>query len=377
MFEKYLNKLEEKISQISERTDTPVIFSFEWFLVAISSVYGLGVGFWLGLYKMGILKQKTLPCFVISVGNIVVGGAGKTPMAIYLAQGLKEMGKKVVVVSRGYKGKYKEPAVIVCDGDQIFLSAEDSGDEPYMMAKRRAFPVVIGKDRFKAGMKAMEAFKPDVIILDDGFQHLKLKRDLDFLLLDHANPFGNERFLPAGRLRESLGSSGQRADALIFTRSREMDESAGPVEKKLSAHYPDCPRFKTFHMPFIFKHIGHDQNLKNTITHVKGLIGKNAVLFSGIAKNISFLSSMEKLGVNVLDHLEFKDHYRYKEPDILRITSSAQKKGADFILTTEKDWAKLDQNSKWGLDLIVMGIQIEFEHPQRFESFLNSRLHEQ
>jgi tetraacyldisaccharide 4'-kinase len=377
LFEKYLNKLEEKIRQISDRTYTPVIFSFEWFLVAISSVYGLGFGFWLGLYKMGILKQKKLPIFVISVGNIVVGGAGKTPMAIYLAMLLKEMGKQVVVVSRGYQGKYKESAVIVCDGDQIFSSGEDSGDEPYMMAKRRAFPVVIGKDRFKAGMKAMDAFNPDVIILDDGFQHLKLKRDLDLLLLDYTNPFGNKRLLPAGRLREAFRSSGQRADALIFTRSRKIAEDGDGITKKISAHYPDCPRFKTFHQPFIFKHIVHTTDLKSTITNVKRLKGKSAVLFSGIAKNVSFLSSMTKLGVNVLDHLEFKDHYRYKELDILRIMALAQKKGADLILTTEKDWAKLDQNSKWSLDLIVIGIQIEFEYPQRFESFLNSRLQKQ
>ena len=376
MFEKYLNKLEEKVTHISGRNFRPDVFSFEWFLVGISYLYGLGVRFRIWLYKKGILKQKTLPCFVLSIGNIVVGGAGKTPMAIYVAQILKKMGKQAVVVSRGYKGNYKNDAVIVSDGNRIFLDAEASGDEPYMMARRRSFPVVVGKNRFKAGMKAINAFNPDVIVLDDGFQHLKLKRDLDLLLLDYSNPLGNKRFLPAGRLRESPQTSAQRADALIFTRSPDKDETAESI-KEVLRHYPGCPWFKTFHAPFIFKQIIHNEDSKECYTDVSDLKGKKAVLFSAIAKNTSFLQVMKESGVNVLDHLEFKDHYRYKEPDILLINRAAKKVCADVILTTEKDWAKLNQDIEWGLDLIVIGIQIEFEDSQRFESFLNSRLKKQ
>ncbi|MBT3176581.1 MAG: tetraacyldisaccharide 4'-kinase [Desulfobacula sp.] len=373
MFEKHLNKLEKRITQISESHYKPGIFSFEWFAIAISNVYGLGVRFRLWLYNKGILKQRALPCFVISVGNIVVGGTGKTPMAIYLAQVLKKMGKQPVVVSRGYKGCYKGDAGIVSDGDKIFLSAKDSGDEPYMMAKRRAFPIVIGKDRFKAGMRAINAFKPDVIVLDDGFQHLKLKRDLDFLLLDYLSPLGNKRFLPAGRLRESPLTCAQRTDALIFTRCLDIDENTESIDEVLK-YYTDRPEFKTFHRPFILKHIVKGTNLKTSQNDVGGLKGKKAVLFSGIAKNFSFYNTMKELGINILDHLEFKDHYRYKDSDILMINKLAKKVCADLVLTTEKDWAKLDKDSKWGLDLIVMGIQIEFEHPQKFESFLSSRL---
>jgi len=374
LFEKYLNKLEERLTHISGSNFKPRVFSFEWFLIAISYGYGLCVWFRLWLYKKKILKQKILPCFVISIGNIVVGGAGKTPMAIYVAGLLKKMGKRPVVVSRGYRGKYKDHSVIVSNGDQIFLKAEESGDEPYMMAKRRAFPVVVGKDRFTAGIKAIDAFKPDVIVLDDGFQHLKLKRDLDFLLLDYSNPLGNKRFLPAGRLRETPQASAQRADALIFTRSPDKDENTERLEEVL-LHYPDCPWFKTFHRPFVFKQI--NAGSKESMVDVSGLKGKKAVLFSGIANNRSFYFSMKELGVNVLEHLEFKDHYRYKESDIVLINNAVQKVCADVILTTEKDWAKLDRNIKWVLDLIVIGIQIEFEDPQRFESLLNSKLKKQ
>lgn len=376
MFEKWFNKLEKKVGDISNRNYNPGLFSFEWFLVGISYLYGFGVRVRIRLFQKGIFKQKTLPCFVISVGNIVVGGAGKTPMAIYVANVLKDMGKHPVVVSRGYKGKYKTDAVIVSDGNGIFSDAEMSGDEPMMMARRSAFPVVVGKDRFKAGMKAMAAFSPDVIILDDGFQHLKLKRDLDLLLLDYLNPLGNNRFLPAGRLRETPQISAQRADALIFTRSPDKDEPAGAV-KDVLRHFPGCPWFKTFHIPFVFKHIVHDENSKQDITDVAGLKGKTALLFSGLAKNRAFAHAMKESGVNILDHLEFKDHYRYKDSDFLRINTAAKQLCADLILTTEKDWAKLDPGIKWALDVIVIGIRIEFEDPQQFEYLLNSRLKKQ
>jgi len=373
LFKKYMDRCEKRLTQMSNSDYQPVLFSVEWIAVVISYLYGMGVRFRLWMYAKMILKQKKLPCYVISVGNIVVGGAGKTPMAIYLAQVLKKMGNKALVLSRGYKGRYKHSAGIVSDGEKIFLGAEDCGDEPYMMAKRRSFPVVIGKDRFKAGIKAINAFNPDVIILDDGFQHLKLKRDLDLILLDYTSPLGNNRFLPAGRLRESPEISAKRTDALIFTRCGNMDKNA-ETNKEVMLHYQDCPRFKTFHRPFISKHIICASSLKKTIQKVKELKGKHAVLFSGIAKNDSFYHTMAKLGIKVLDHLEFRDHYRYKKADILTINNLAKKVSADVVLTTEKDWAKLDQNLKWDLDLIVIGIQIEFEHPEKFESFLNSRL---
>lgn len=376
LFEKWLNKLEERITESSERDVRPNVFSLEGLLVLLSYGYGLGVRFRLWLYSQGILKQKTLPCFVISIGNIALGGAGKTPMAMYLAQVLKNMGKHPVVISRGYKGKYRGDALIVSDGDRIFSDAENSGDEPYMMAKRRSFPVVVGKDRFRAGKKAMAAFNPDVMILDDGFQHLKLKRDLDLLLLDYSNPLGNKRYLPAGRLRETPQDSAQRADALVFTRSPENDDNIEGINKVLQ-YYPGCPWFKTFHVPFIVTRAGNGPGTGKSITGLSGLRGKRAILFSGIAKNSSFYRSMEKLGVNVVEHLEFKDHYRYREPDVLRIKRAAERGGADVLLTTEKDWAKIDPDIHWGVNVIVIGIQIEFEDSQKFESLLISRFKKQ
>ncbi len=389
LFKNWLNKIEKKVTDISDRNYSAGLFSFEWFLVVISHAYGLGSRLRILLYKTGVLRQRKLDCFVISIGNIVVGGAGKTPTAIYLAGLLKKMGKRPVVISRGYGGKYKQDSVVVTDGKKTFLDADVCGDEPYMMAKRKVFPVGVGRDRFKAGIKAVNEFNADVIILDDGFQHLKLKRDFDLLLLDCSNSLGNKRFLPAGRLRETFQTSSKRADALIFTRCPRIDNAGidkaktDKIEKicdnnieNVLPYYPDCPWFKTFHSPFILNYISADQSQIKNKGDISSLKGKKAVLFSGIAKNESFCQLMKELGINVLDHLEFKDHYKYKKSDIFQINNKAVKLCADVILTTEKDWAKLDKNfyQTTKIDLIVIGIKIEFEHPEKFESLLSSKL---
>ena len=377
MFEKWFNKLEKKITDISNQQYKPDLLSFKSLLICISYIYGFSVNLRLCLYNRGILKQKILPCFVISIGNIVIGGTGKTPMAVYVAKLLKKMGKSVVVLSRGYKGKYKNESLIVSDGNKIFCSVEDCGDEPYMMAKEKLFPVVVGKNRFKAGLKAINAFNPDIIVLDDGFQHLKLKRNLDLLLVDYVNPLGNKRLLPAGRLREIPQTLAHRADAIIFTRSPENDAIDENIKKKSGFDNEDIQFktfFKTFHQPYIFKHITHNPMSKKLVSDVADLKGKSAILFSGIAKNSSFYLSMKNLGVNILEHLEFKDHYRYKEVDILMINKAVRNMHSDFILTTQKDWVKLNSNIEWATDLLVIGIDICFQQPETFQSFLNEKL---
>ncbi|OGR34068.1 MAG: tetraacyldisaccharide 4'-kinase, partial [Desulfobacula sp. RIFOXYB2_FULL_45_6] len=224
MFDQWKNKIEDRVTGISGQDYSPALFSLEWVLAGLSYLYGKGAGVWQWLYLKKILRQKELPCFVISIGNIVAGGAGKTPMTLYTAELLKKIGKKPVVISRGYKGVYDGDFCIVSDGRRVFSTAEESGDEPFMMASRLMFPVVVGKDRFKAGMRAVDRFGPDVIVLDDGFQHLRLKKDLDILLFDFKNPLGNTRLLPAGRLRQSPQSSAKRADAVIFTRCPEKTD---------------------------------------------------------------------------------------------------------------------------------------------------------
>ena len=391
MSDSWLGRLEKKITRISSMDYDPAFFSLEQLLVMISFLYQAGSKIRLRMYGAGLLKQKTLPCFVISIGNIVVGGAGKTPMAIYLADLLTKMGKKPLVISRGYKGSLKSDAEIVGDAETIFLDADAAGDEPYMMARRKSFPVVVGKDRYAAGMLAIKQLNPDVIVLDDAFQHLKLKKDLNILLFDHECPLGNKRMLPAGRLRETPAMSKKRANAIVFTRCPEKDnpenrvnDNAGQTaflhqkdrdfQKGLLRQYGEIPFFKTYHSPFLFQMLPRGEKRVAGPGHPDSLTGRRGLLFSGIASNQSFRDAAQELGVNVVDHLEFTDHYRYKKDDILLIQKRTRETGADLIITTEKDWVKLDSNIEWRVDLAVIGIRIIFEKAQEFETFIRSRL---
>jgi tetraacyldisaccharide 4'-kinase len=387
-FEK-LKNLEKKIIKISAIEYEPVLFSFEWLLVIISQIYKVGTKIRLWLYQSNILKPRRLPCFVISIGNIMAGGTGKTPMAIYITSLLTKMGKQPVVISRGYKGSLKAEAKIVGDGKTVFILADEAGDEPYMMAKRKSFPVVAGKDRYTAGMLAVEQLNPDVIILDDGFQHLKLKKDLNILLFDHDRPLGNKKMLPAGRLRETPAMSQNRTDVIVFTRcpekvrtSQEINKSnyAKPVE--IINQYPDIPHFKSFHTPSLFKLILSANKTEccpkksNALNNLDALKGRNAVLFSGIANNTAFAVDVACRGCNIVEHLEFNDHFRYKTSDINMIKKRVDILKANMVVTTEKDWAKLESgigpDIEWNVDMAVIGIDIKFENASEFESFLKS-----
>ena len=390
MSEPWFSRLEKKITRISDQDYDPAFFSFEQLLVMASCLYQAGSGLRLKLYRSGLLKSKRLPCFVISIGNIMAGGVGKTPMAIYLAELLIKMGKRPVVISRGYKGSLKTGAGIVSNGKTIFLDTDAAGDEPYMMALRKTFPVVVGKDRYTAGMLAIEQLNPNVIVLDDAFAHVKLERDLDILLFDHDRPLGNNRMLPAGRLRETPFMSKKRAHAIVLTRCPEKkatekkrsedqkrgggSQKEGVGHKNISSQYDGVPFFKTCHIPYLLKWLSWKKSPGSALPCPDFLKGRPCLLFSGIANNKSFREAAEALGVNVVDHLEFKDHYRYKRADILWIQKRAGEIGADLIATTEKDWVKLGRDIQWDTDLAVIGIKIKFENDKVFEDFIKSRL---
>ncbi len=362
--------LEKKIIQVSGQQYQPTVLSFEGLLVAASYLYGAGTAFRNRLYRFGCLEQKGLPCPVISVGNITAGGTGKTPMAIYLADLLTRLGRKPVVISRGYKGCLKKDAAVVGNGCKLFLDADQAGDEPHMMASLKQFPVVVGKKRYQAGLLAMKRLSPDIMVLDDGFQHIRLKRDIDLLLMDHDQPFGNGRMLPAGRLREPAARALARAHAVILTRCPDLSPQK---PHHVSCLAPHLPVYYTRHQPFLYTWIsGPDSKPHTRLDSLKGL---RVVLFSGIGDNKSFYQTIQNLGARILDHLEFADHYRYKGADIRKIQDRAESLGADMLVTTQKDWVKLDTGEKWVKDLAVVGVQLVFTKEKRFESFITNRLH--
>lgn len=358
-----IHRLADRVTRISGMDYEPERFSLEQLLVAVSGIYGAVSGFRSALYRQGRLKRKSLPCPVISVGNVTAGGTGKTPTTIFLADLLRRMGRKPAVLSRGYKGTLDRPAAVVGDGTRIFLDAKTAGDEPMMMATRGRFPVVVGKDRHAAGCLALEACDADVLILDDGFQHLKLKRDLDLVLMDHDRPLGNGRILPAGRLREPPDPAVQQAHAILLTRCPDR-ETDGP--HPVCRRFPGKPVFRTRHRPFLAGWVpggaghgaatdGHDTD--GVPRELSELRHRNLVLFSGIADNAAFARTMASLGGNILDHLEFTDHYRYKGSDLCRIRQAVR--GGDLLVTTEKDWVKLPQAVNWQADVAVVGIRLE------------------
>lgn len=435
LIEKQMAEISDKIIKMSDE-DFSVKLPFylkivKWFLLALSTIYGVVVSLRIWLYGKNILKSRKVPCCVISIGNIGAGGSGKTPMAIYLAEMVKSMGFNPVVVSRGYGGdlnkkkliksddsemrisssgipisRYKvlgsassgADAVVVGDGSTIFESPEVVGDEPFMMASRRSFPVVVGKNRFRAVMTALNCSdsrtdnlsKPknssfqklpkipniDVIILDDGFQHIQLKRDLDIVLMDYNRPFGNGYLLPAGRLREPPDKAIERADIVIFTRYpyddlERLDKRR--IEKIVNRKGGFKPFFITRHRPFLHSFL---HQTKPFPADLKALKGRKACLFSGIADNRSFRKTVESLGILVKAHLEFNDHHMYKSGEISMIVEAYHNSGADLMVTTEKDCARLGCiivngesidtlnkdvfSSLFSMDFAVIGIEIEF-----------------
>jgi len=355
------------------------------FLSMVSKVYGGAVKLRQQFYQWGVAKSRRLPCTVISVGNLSVGGTGKTPLTIYLADLIKNLGYKVAVVSRGYKGRSEKAGGIVSDGGALMTDSRIAGDEPYMMAaKLKDVPVIVGKNRYEAGMLAVREYDPDVLVLDDAFQHLKLRRDLDLVLLDYRRPFGNGQLLPRGIMREPI-SALSRADALIFTRSdAQSDSETSSCYSKFRRYLVEKPMFKAYHIPYVHKVVRgeksiFDGNSERSLTwDSEDFKGRSAVVFSGLANNRNFHGILKGLKCIVKSSLEFPDHHFYSDTDIQSITESAKKSRAEFLITTEKDFVRIADIIKWPVDLVVVGIEVSLgPDADSFSTFIQSRLHHQ
>lgn len=370
---------EKKIIQASQRQGPVSFLSFDALLKAVSMGYGAGAALRNKGYDTGRFRRRTLPCPVISIGNITAGGTGKTPMTVYVADLLIQTGKHPVVISRGYKGALGKTPAVVGDGTRLFMDARQAGDEPYMMAALKRFPVVVGKDRYQAGCLALERLPVDVAVLDDGFQHRRLKRDLDLVLMNYASPLGNGRLLPAGRLREPPMPALARAGAVILTR---CPDNVQETPHWVSRAVPGLPVFYARHHPFPAgiepagpRQAAADDPFRKDYEKTAALNrfrGVSVVLFSGIADNRSFYRTVRDLGANVLDHLEFADHYRYKRADILQIQQRALALGADMLVTTEKDRVRLEKTIAWPMDLAVIGISLSLDSESGFRRLVET-----
>ncbi|MBM4122237.1 MAG: tetraacyldisaccharide 4'-kinase [Nitrospira sp.] len=307
-----------------------------WPLRMLAVPYGLAVLARAACYNRGWLPRRQLSCRVISVGNLTVGGTGKTPVVIWLVESLLAKGLRVGVLSRGYKRERGDQFLLVSDGAAVLAGPAEAGDEPHLIATRcRRAIVAVGADRYRLGRWVQERFPIDCFVLDDGFQHLALYRDADLLLVDASDPHGLEALLPAGRLREPL-SAAARATALLVTRADQAGD-LGSVLAKIEAasgrkDHPVLVRFRVDGLADVRSGGLHE------IGRAKG---QRALIFSGIGNSPSFKNTVAELGAVILDEVTFRDHHVYQASDLAMVRERARRCGAELILTTEKDAGKV------------------------------------
>ncbi|MFH1156486.1 MAG: tetraacyldisaccharide 4'-kinase [Pseudomonadota bacterium] len=330
----------------------------------LSRGYGVGVRTRNSAFRRGILPQRKLPCRVISIGNLTAGGTGKTPMTLYVAQRIRDMGYAAAVVSRGYMGHFEKHGGIVSDGSTTLCSLRESGDEPFMLARILSdVPVVVGKDRYGAGMTAVNRFSPDVIILDDAFQHQGLYRDLNLVLVDRKAPLGNGHLLPRGRLREPLTSL-SRSHAVIFTRADRAGRDLEAEQAIIRACKNRRPVFFATHLPVVCEPPAWRST--GAVMHrgkfpASDFSNKTGLLVSAIADNAGFRKTCENMGLKVKGHIEFPDHYWYKNRDLETIAERFVRSSADILVTTEKDAVKFPDSLPGEPELVVLGVRIGFD----------------
>ncbi len=349
---------------------------FGLFLNPFSYLFSLIVRIRLFLYaKRWFFKDKPIDCFVLVVGNLTVGGTGKTPVVERFAKELIARGKKVAILSRGYKSRQEPvetnwstffkkkkfiPPKIVSDGNQVLLNSEEAGDEPFMLANNLPGVVVLtDKDRVKAGRYAIEHFKVDALILDDGFQYLRIKGRMNLLLVDQTNPFGNRNLLPRGILREPVPHL-SRASYVFLTKSEvepdlELLQTIRKYNKKAEI-------IRCVHKAKYFKEVNGSR--------VEGLsfLHENYVgVFCGIASPRGFEEIVTRMSGELRFRKRYLDHHRYQIEELNRLFQKAKNSGADIMVTTEKDAVRIPINYKPLIPLFY--IRMEIEIVEGFEDF--------
>ncbi|MCX5703219.1 MAG: tetraacyldisaccharide 4'-kinase, partial [Candidatus Omnitrophica bacterium] len=272
---------------------------------------------------------QRLKCKVISVGNITLGGTGKTTLVEFIARYLKQQGHRVAILSRGYKRLVQSSRFKV-------QSYETMGDEPYMLQENlQGVPVIVDKDRLRSAARAIRDYSVDTVILDDGFQQWRIKKDLEIITIDAVNPFGNRHLLPRGILRQGL-SALRRPDVFILTKTN-LNPDIGQIKEALNELNPHSLIVESVHEPLGFYNINHPKEILSS----GSLKGKSAALFSGIGDPESFENLIARCGIHIGLSFRFRDHHNYTKQDLDKVIQSAREKNIDTIITTAKDAARL------------------------------------
>lgn len=344
-------------------------------LLCLSRVFAVAVKLRRVLYNARILRDATLGVQVIAIGNLTVGGTGKTPVVEKFARALQDAGRKVAILSRGYRSKPKPlrerlldkfllredttPPRVVSDGHSLLLDSETSGDEPYMLASNlRDVVVLVDKDRVKAGRYAVQRFGCDTLLLDDGFQYWKLRgRRTDVVLVDAQQPFGNEHLLPRGTLREPP-SHLSRASVVFLTKvdrgtpenSRRIDDLRVRVARlNQRAEIVEC-----VHHPLYFEDVFTGER-----AGLELLQGRRIASLSGIAQPESFEQKLVELGGEVVLARRFADHHRFTQQEVLDAINRAKKRKADMVVTTQKDAVRFPKLDRRDVPVWFMRVEIK------------------
>ena len=336
-------------------------------LSASSRLYAVVVATRLSLYRNRIFRERNLGCLVVSIGNLTVGGTGKTPVVEKFARALQDGGRNVAILSRGYKsvktplwkrliGKLRgkneiNPPRVVSDGKALLLDSKTAGDEPYMLAANlKDVVVVVDKDRVKGGRHAIEKFDADTLLLDDGMQYLKLRHRLDIVLVDRYAPFGTEKLLPRGTLREPPKNL-KRASYIFITKCNG-DANTALITRirqyNLTAEIIECE-----HRPQYLQHIETRETLP-----LSELKGKKISTISGIAVPESFEFGVKKFGAEILLTKRYTDHHRYNEQEILSFINESVEAGVDMIVTTEKDSVRFPRLQRMDAPIYFLRVEI-------------------
>jgi len=337
-------------------------------LFALSKLFALVVKLRRKLYEFRLFRDRTLGVQVIAIGNLTVGGTGKTPVVEKFARELKDQGRNVAILSRGYRSRPaplhrrlldklllredRTPPRVVSDGKSLLLDSETAGDEPYMLASNlRDVVVLVDKDRVKAGLYAIEKFGCDTLLLDDGFQYWKLAgRRRDVVLIDCQQPFGNRHLLPRGTLREPPSHLARATDIFLTKANGNTEE----LRQLIRRYNPRAGIIECVHQPLYFEDVFTGERYDLAL-----LRGQKVASLSGIAMPESFEQSLVQLGAELVATKRFADHHRFTQQEILNAINRAKKRQAAWIITTQKDAVRFPKLDRRDLPILFMRVEIK------------------
>ncbi len=331
----------------------------------LAALYGLGARMRRALYAGSLLRARRLPAPVVSVGNLTVGGTGKTPVTACLTRLFQAQGRKVAILSRGYGGQNQGVACI-SDGRRIYQKPPQAGEEAYWLAL--ALPgaaVYTGASRYAAGLAAWEQVRPDLFLLDDGFQHFQLHRDLDIVLLDAAAPFGNGRLLPRGSLREPQAALTKKTAAQVLILTRFQEDRDRRTLADLQRRFPEKTMLTASIIPAAVRLLPAGTPQPPTALENQALLA-----FAALARPEVFRRTLEELGVRLRGFRVFPDHHPFQPGELAALVREAETAGASALVTTAKDWARLAERWEQTMPLWVLEVEARISQPERIMELL-------